>query len=161
MTFSKSLIGITICFPAYCYFQCLLAKLLVHNLLRYIQTSCECRWNLESCFWGRNRCKNQRLLDIFSPLVNRFSLLMQKFEKMMRIDCGSLCWQKRAHEQQKNEGHDLQHLLQFVSPIFLEDLLRLYNVVLNTGDVPCTWNKTMFIILAKFRNAMLPPIFGQ
>ena len=50
-------------------------------------------------------------------------------------------------------------LVQFASRTFLEDLLRLYNVVLNTGDVPCTWNKTMFIMLAKFRNAKLPSDF--
>ena len=47
-------------------------------------------------------------------------------------------------------------LVQFASRTFLQDLLHLYNVVLNTGNVPCAWNKTMFIMLAKFKNAKLP-----
>ena len=51
-------------------------------------------------------------------------------------------------------------LVQFVSRIFLQDLLHLYNAVLNIGNVPCTWNKTMFIMLAKFKNAKLPSDFG-
>ena len=50
-------------------------------------------------------------------------------------------------------------LVQFASRNFLQDLLHLYNVVLNTGIVPSTWNKTMFIILAKFRSAKLPSDF--
>ena len=47
-------------------------------------------------------------------------------------------------------------IVQFVSRTFLQDLLHLYNVVMNTGNVPSTWNKTMFIMLAKFSNAKLP-----
>ena len=50
-------------------------------------------------------------------------------------------------------------LVQFASRNFLQDLLHLYNVVLNTGIVPSTWNKTMFIMLAKFRSAKLPSDF--
>ena len=46
--------------------------------------------------------------------------------------------------------------VQFASRTFLQDLLHLYNAVLNTGNVPCTWNKTIFIMLAKFKNAKLP-----
>ena len=49
-------------------------------------------------------------------------------------------------------------LVQFASRTFPEDLLRLYNVVLNTGDVPCTWNNIIFME-AKFKNAKLPSDF--
>ena len=41
-------------------------------------------------------------------------------------------------------------LVQFVSRTFLLDLSHLYHAVLNTGNVPCTWNKPMFVMLAKF-----------
>ena len=50
-------------------------------------------------------------------------------------------------------------LVQFASRTFFQDLLHLYNVVLNTGNVPCAWNKTMFIMLAKSKNAKLPSDF--
>ena len=43
--------------------------------------------------------------------------------------------------------------------IFLQDLLHFYNAVLNTGNVPCTWNKTIFIVSAKFTIAKLPSDF--
>ena len=42
---------------------------------------------------------------------------------------------------------------------FLRDLLHLDNAVLNTRNVPCTWNKTIFIVSAKLRNAKLPSDF--
>ena len=62
-----------------------------------------------------------------------------------------------------NKGGDdsgiVVELVQFASRTFLQDLLHLYNAVLNTGNVPCTWNKTMFIMLAKFKNAKLPSDF--
>ena len=63
-------------------------------------------------------------------------------------------------ESQVNESGDacgiVVEIVQFVSRTFLQDLLHLYNVVMNTGNVPSTWNKTMFIMLAKFSNAKLP-----
>ena len=44
-------------------------------------------------------------------------------------------------------------LLQHAPNLFLQELLRLYNHVLHTGDVPTSWHKTVFRMLAKFVKA--------
>ena len=41
-------------------------------------------------------------------------------------------------------------LLQHAPSSFLQELLRFYNHVLHTGDVPTSWRKTVFRMLAKF-----------
>ncbi|CAE7381448.1 unnamed protein product [Symbiodinium sp. CCMP2592] len=44
-------------------------------------------------------------------------------------------------------------LLQHAPSSFLQELLRLYNHVLHTGEAPTSWRKTVFKMLAKFVKA--------
>ena len=69
-----------------------------------------------------------------------------------------LCPKWAAARQTGSKSKSKKDLCKLLPGIFCR-ICYTYNVVLNTGIVPSTWNKTMFIMLAKFRSAKLPSDF--